>query len=176
MWSDIWCELSLCIRKCRHLCTWWHFAGVFFISLCLSPCTLSVLCEACLNRLDRKAAVTIAGLFLGRCSLKWNAPSCLYWVLHRVHQGGKLVWFYRSPPAFSQCTSHGSLPMSGSSPVPTRCTVYFSCVVCRYLSLQSSSFMGDTPVKTFVEWNFDECLTKITLTKAGNKSMCSIVN
>lgn len=54
------------------LCARWRFAGVFFFSLSLSSGTLSAPRWVRTRRIEKEAAVTIAGLFLGGCSDKSN--------------------------------------------------------------------------------------------------------
>lgn len=149
----IWCELSLCVSKCKYvrcLCARWHFAGVF----------LSIVCSV-LSVLKQVWSSSDSGSF-----------NSLWSEMHLPPAGGSgfvffcCFVFYRSPPAFSQCIFHGSLPMSGFSPVPTSCTVYLSRVFLLLLVTAQEALSSKTRLSRYS----NRILTKVTSTRAGDSS------
>lgn len=81
--------------------------------------------------------------------------------------------FYRSPPAFSQYIFHGSMPKSGSSPVPTSCAVYLSCVLLHCLSLQKKKVLS-SGIRLTKNRKKNRILTAVSVTKAASSSMESV--
>ena len=140
----------------------WHFAGVFFISLCLFPFERVVL------SVSEQAAVTIAGLFLGRCSGKWNTPSsCLYGVLRLPGASGwKTGLVFQEPSGiftmqFSWQFAHEWIFSSAYKLHCLSLLLVFYATTCHWTSTS----------RICLSRCLNGCLTEVTLRKARNNSM-----